>query len=216
MIKVDHLTYSFGSQVVLDDVNLVIQPEEVVVLQGPSGSGKTTLIRLIAGLDIPARGEIRIDGQLVSTPTWVSPPHTRGIGIVFQRSALWPHMTVAGNLRFVMDGLPASEKNSRIRGLLRQAGLESLSGRLPGQLSGGEARRVALLRALAASPRRLLLDEPLTNLNPELKAGLLEFLREYHQEHRPSLLYVTHDLEEARMIGGQVLRLENGRLRGEA
>ncbi len=212
MIEIAHLRHCFGVQVVLDDLNLIIQPGEIVVLQGPSGSGKTTLIRLIAGLDFPTQGEILIDGRLASTPAWVMPPHRRGIGIVFQRSALWPHMTVAGNLRFVMNGLPGSEKNSRIVQLLHMAGIESLANRLPGQLSGGEARRVALLRALAAMPKRLLLDEPLTNLDLELKTGMLELIREYQKEHRPTLLYVTHDLNEAWMIGGRVVHLENGHL----
>ena len=216
MIEVNHLTHGYDSQVVLDDVNLIIQPGEVVVLQGPSGSGKTTLIRLIAGLDFPKQGQILIDGKLASTSRWVLPPHSRGVGIVFQRSALWPHMTVAGNLRFVMNGLPVSEKNRRIDRLLRMAGIESLANRLPGQLSGGEARRVALLRALAAMPKRLLLDEPLTNLDLELKTGMLELIREYQKEHQPTQLYVTHDLDEARRIGGRVMHLENGRLRGEA
>jgi iron(III) transport system ATP-binding protein len=216
MIEVHHLTHNFDAQVALDEVNLILQPGEIVVLQGPSGSGKTTLIRLIAGLDFPTQGEILIDGQLASTPSWVMPPHRRGVGIVFQRSALWPHMTVAGNLRFVMNGLPTGEKNRQIERLLHMAGIESLSNRLPGQLSGGEARRVALLRALAATPKRLLLDEPLTNLDLELKTGMLELIRETQSEYQPTLLYVTHDLEEARMIGGRVMYLENGRLRGEA
>lgn len=215
MIEVHHLTHRFDHQIVLDDIELDIQPGEIVVLQGPSGSGKTTLLRLIAGLDYPIQGEIHIEGKLASKPGWVLAPHKRGIGVVFQSSALWPHMTVAKNLRFVMDGLPPAERNTRIKRLLQQANLDELSNRYPGKLSGGEARRVALLRALASQPARLLLDEPLTNLDPELKVCLLQLIQNYQQDQGLSVLYITHDLNEARMIGGRIMHLENGRLRGE-
>lgn len=212
MIEVHRLTHCFGSKVVLEDLSLTIQPGEIVVLQGASGSGKTTLLRLIAGLDFPSKGEILIDGQSASTPGWILSPHRRGIGIVFQRTALWPHMTVAGNMLFVMDGLPKAVKMARIKHLLQRANLEDLEYRYPGKLSGGEARRVDLLRALAAWPARLLLDEPLTNLDAELKQQLLEVVLDYVHQQTASLLYVTHDMNEADLIGGRIVRLENRRI----
>lgn len=212
MIEIHDLSHSYGKRTVLFDISLSIPPGEILVIQGPSGSGKTTLLRLIAGLEYPTMGEILIDGRSASTPERLLPPHQRGIGIVFQRSALWPHMTVAGNLAFVMNGTSKTDKNSRIERLLQLAGLEDVAGCYPSSLSGGEARRVELLRALAVKPVRLLLDEPLTNLDLMLKEQLLKIVLEYAREQPATLLLVTHDRLEAETVGGRIVRLENGRL----
>jgi iron(III) transport system ATP-binding protein len=211
MIDLKHLSRSFGPVRAVDDVSLSIAGGDVVVVQGPSGGGKTTLLRLVAGLELPDAGEILLDGERVSAAGWATAPHTRGIGIVFQRSALWPHMTVAQNVCFAMspDGNPrgrfarqgrAWDTASRLELLLGQTSLAGLAGRYPAQLSGGEARRVALARALAARPQRLLLDEPLTNLDPELKSQLLDTILHHVQETGATLLYVTHDGEEAHQV----------------
>ncbi len=212
MIELEHLAKSFGAVRAVDDVSLSIPSGSVNVIQGPSGGGKTTLLRLVAGLELPDRGEILLDGKRVSAPGWATAPHTRGIGIVFQRSALWPHMTVAQNVRFAISrdggsrgrlarqGRPGGTA-SRLEELLAQTSLTRLAGRYPAQLSGGEARRVALARALAAQPRRLLLDEPLTNIDPELKSQLLDTILHHVRETAATLLYVTHDREEARQVG---------------
>lgn len=212
MIEIHDLSHSYGKRMVLFAISLSIPPGEFLVIQGPSGSGKTTLLRLIAGLEYPTMGEILIDGRSASTPERLLPPHQRGIGIVFQRSALWPHMTVAGNLAFVMNGTSKTDKNSRIERLLQLAGLEDVAGCYPSSLSGGEARRVELLRALAVKPVRLLLDEPLTNLDLKLKEQLLKIVLEYAREQPATLLLVTHDRLEAETVGGRIVRLENGRL----
>jgi iron(III) transport system ATP-binding protein len=214
MIRLSRVTKCFGRVKAVDDLTLVIDPGEIVVVQGPSGSGKTTLLRLIAGLELPDAGEIVIDGQTVSTPARATAPHSRGIGIVFQRCALWPHMTVAQNIRFALDGLSKVESAQHLNALLARTALEDLSSRYPGQLSGGEARRVALARALAARPRRLLLDEPLTNLDPDLRGHLLQVIQSYVQQVGATLLYVTHDEAEARDVGGRWVRLERGRIGG--
>jgi iron(III) transport system ATP-binding protein len=212
MIQVQALSKNYGTTPALVDLCLEINAGETVVIQGPSGSGKTTLLRLIAGFELPDQGEIYLDGALVSRPGWGIPPYRREIGMVFQRSALWPHMSVAQNLLYAMDGLPNLEKQLRLSSLLADCGLLSLAKRYPDQLSGGEARRTALARALAANPRRLLLDEPLTNLDPGLKEQLLELILKQTHSQEITLLYVTHDRQEALSIGGRLTLLEGGRV----
>ena len=141
MIDLRKVSKSFGSVRAVDAVSLVIESGEVVVIQGPSGSGKTTLLRLIAGLALPDDGEVLIDEEVVSTPAWASAPYSRGVGIVFQRSALWPHMTVAQNVAFPILDLPRQAAFERVIQLLEAVGLQDFERRYPNQLSGGEARR---------------------------------------------------------------------------
>jgi iron(III) transport system ATP-binding protein len=212
MIAMQSVTKTFGTVTALDDLTLEIPAGQTMVVQGPSGSGKTTLLRLIAGLDLPTQGEIHIDGALASTQNWATPPYTRGIGMVFQRSALWPHMTVAQNIRFATRRNPAAEADAIVSRLLEETALVELQGRYPSQLSGGEARRVALARALAARPKRLLLDEPLTSLDPDLKLRMLTVMKDYVMNSAATLIYVTHILDEAQQVGGRLLRLDRGRL----
>jgi len=207
MITIQHLTKRFGSVIALENFSLEVCSGEIVVIQAPSGSGKSTLLRLIAGLEVPDQGEIRIDGKLVSSPGWIVPPYTRDMGFVFQRAALWPHMTVAQNIRFGLNRRTKKDSTLLLRDLLRQMVLEKLINRYPSQLSGGEARRVALARALAAQPRFLLLDEPLTSLDPDLQQRLLSIILNYVHSTHTTLLYVTHVIEEARQVGGTLLRL---------
>ena len=212
MISILSLSKKFGSHAAIEDVFLEICDGETVVLQGPSGSGKTTLLRLIAGLEVPDDGEIFFDGKLASSPKGVLPPYQREVGIVFQRSALWPHMTVAKNILFCMDGKDPGENRRYLNWILQELELSELVHRYPSQLSGGEARRVALGRALARKAKYLLLDEPLTSLNPELKARLLQVILHAKQDDGAALLYITHDIEEARSIGGRLVQLKMGRL----
>ncbi len=215
MITLWHVTKCFGSVKPVDDVTLSIPAGAVVVIQGPSGSGKTTLLRLIAGLELPDEGQIGIDGALASSPVGATPPHARGIGMVFQRSALWPHMTVAQNIRFAINGVSNEEAGDRLGALLRETALKDLSSRYPSQLSGGEARRVALARAIASRPTRLLLDEPLTNLDPDLKHHLLGFIQSYAMRIQATVVYVTHDQQEAKKVGGTLIRMDRGRITTE-
>ena len=213
MIQLKEVCKRFGLVQAVAAASLEIEPGEKVIIQGPSGSGKTTLLRLIAGLELPTEGEIWIDGLLASKPGWAMAPHRRQIGVVFQRSALWPHMTVAQNLEFAMNGLSRQAREVRLRMLLAQAELTKLAQRYPDQLSGGEARRTALARALASQPRRLLLDEPLTNLDPDLKQQFLTLILEYTSQADASLVYITHDDEEAGVINGRLLRMQLGGLK---
>jgi iron(III) transport system ATP-binding protein len=212
MISLSQISKSFGVQPIICRVDLEIPDSSSIVILGPSGSGKTTLLRLIAGLEIPDQGEIYIDGQIMSGPGWASEPSRRGLGFVFQSSALWPHMTVEQNIMFGIQDLPKDEARKRVAGLLQKTSLTGLEKRYPHQISGGEARRVALARSLAPRPRLLLMDEPLTNLNPELKANLLQCINDYNTENKASLVYVTHDENEAGLISGRILRIKDGHL----
>jgi ABC-type sugar transport system ATPase subunit len=210
-IRVTNLGKGYGGPPVLQGVSFELRQGERLVVLGPSGSGKSTLLRLLAGLDLPDAGEIWLGERLASRPGWGLPPYERAIGMAFQAPTLWPHMTVAQNLLFGLDHANKDQKQWVLEELAPAFELSGLLRRYPGQLSGGEARRVGLARALA--PRRpiLLLDEPLTNLNAELKTKVLSAALKFVDTFHPTLLYVTHDLTEAEALGAQVLRLEKGR-----
>jgi iron(III) transport system ATP-binding protein len=169
MIQIKGLMKSYPPLCPLRSISLDVVVGERIGIQGPSGSGKTTLLRLIAGFELPDKGEIRIYGRLVSNPSWAVVPFGRGIGMVFQRNALWPHMNVAQNILYAMNGVDRAEKSNRLRQLMDWMDLRELARRYPNRLSGGEARRVALARALAGNPRILLMDEPFSSLDPDLK-----------------------------------------------
>ncbi len=212
MITVRNLAKRFGSVDALQDITLDLPRGSLTVIRGPSGSGKTTLLRLMAGLETPTAGEIHIAGELFSDPTYVRAPYQRGIGLVFQEAALWPHMTVHQNVAFGLLGRPRREVDRRVGEMLASLELGGLARRYPGQLSGGQARRVTLARTLVTRPDRLLLDEPLTHLQPELKARVLALIRQQAQEDGCTVLYVTHNLDEAATLGGNLLTLRDGHL----
>jgi iron(III) transport system ATP-binding protein len=212
MILMDRVTKCKGGRKILDQASLEVLPRDSVAIIGPSGSGKTTLLRLIAGLEVPDRGQIFIDGRLASSPEWTLAPYRRGIGFVFQAPALWPHMTVAQNILFGLQGLAKKEAGFRLEELLARTSLSGLADRYPHQISGGEGRRVALARALAPRPRCLLLDEPLTNLDPELKEEMLCLIEESLEESGICSIYVTHDASEAERISARILTLKGGSL----
>ena len=197
MIELENISKTFGSHRAVDNVSLVIPDHAQVTLLGPSGSGKTTLLRLIAGFEIPDSGTITINGRLVSSHDCMVHPSERSIGFVFQAGALWPHMTVAENIRFALSNIPLPEQHQRTRSLMERTGILPLADRYPDQISGGEARRVALARALAPRPAILLFDEPLTNLDRPLRENLLLLIRESVKEAGSSMVYVTHDEFEA-------------------
>jgi len=212
MIEARLLSRRFGAKAVLHQVSFSLCAAESVAVLGPSGCGKTTLLRLLAGLDRPDEGEVHIDGRLASASGYVLPPHLRGIGFVFQSAALWPHMTVAGNILFGLADLPARVARQRLAEVVEQTALSGLEQRLPGDLSGGEARRVALARALAPRPRYLLLDEPLTSLDSDLKRELLALVCAVRRESGAGMIYVTHDREEADAVADRTMLLRDGRL----
>lgn len=196
----------------VDRVSVALAAGSTTVIHGPSGSGKTTLLRLIAGLARPDDGEVWLNGELASAADWVMAPHHRGVGFVFQEAALWPHMTVAQNVGFGLLDQPRHEIATRVDTTLAAMGLAELGKRYPNQLSGGQARRVAMARTLVVNPGILLLDEPLTHLQPELKIELLDLIQAQVAERGMTLVYVTHNEGEAAQLGGRRMRMDAGRL----
>lgn len=203
----------FGERVVLNDLSLRIEKAERLVLFGPSGSGKTTVLRLIAGLEVPDKGEIRIEDRIVANAgkNFV-PPEKRNVGMVFQDLALWPHMTVQQNLMFGLTarGVQKREANARVLQMLGRVGLEYRTEAKPHQLSGGEQQRVALARALVARPSILLMDEPLSSLEEERKRAIVSDLLGLQNQFGFTLVYVTHDQTETDLLASRVCRMRDG------
>jgi ABC-type sulfate/molybdate transport systems ATPase subunit len=212
-LKVSRLSFLREGRTVLDDLDFELELGERVAILGRSGSGKTTLLRLIAGLETPDAGEIEIGDRLASRPGRVLiAPHARSLGFVFQEAALWPHMRVIDHLRFASPSPDQDAKDGAFDALLALTGLDGLADRYPDQLSGGEARRVGLARALAARPLCLLMDEPLTNLDHELRDQLLATIDRAVTQMKASLVYVTHEPIEARALASRVLQMADGKL----
>ena len=199
------VTVTFGERIVLDRVHLTVDSSEVVALLGPSGSGKSTLLRVVAGLVSVDHGSVAIDGDDVTS----LPTYRRGVGMVFQDDQLFGHLDVAANVAFGLRtrGDGASNRAERVGELLDLVGLAGFQGRRVDNLSGGEAKRVALARSLAPSPRVLLLDEPLTGLDRELHDRLLDDLGDIMRAARTTSLLVTHDVDEASAIADRVVSL---------
>jgi ABC-type Fe3+/spermidine/putrescine transport system ATPase subunit len=209
------VTKRFGSHVALDSVSLEVPAGTAAVVLGPSGCGKTTLLRIIAGLDVPDSGEVLLNGMTVSSRGRIHvPPHQRGLGFVFQDLALWPHLTVRQNLDFVLGSmaLPRAEQDRRAQDALALVRIEELAGRFPHQLSGGEQQRVALARATVREPRVLLLDEPLSSLDAELRADLRSELARLQRALTLTTVYVTHDREDAAALADCVIEMRAGRI----
>jgi ABC-type sugar transport system ATPase subunit len=201
----------FGSgQPVLRRIDLDIADGERLALVGPSGSGKSTVLRIIAGLELPTRGRVLIDGQDVTEV----PPERRDLAMVFQSYALYPHKPVRENLAFGlrMRGVAPTDIRARVEATAASLGLSSLLERLPAQLSGGQRQRVALGRAIVRDPRAFLFDEPLSNLDPRLRGETRAELIELHGRLRTTMVYVTHDQEEAMTLGERVAVLHEGRI----
>ena len=214
-LRLDAVTKRFDGRAVAECVSLAVAAGEIITLLGPRGSGKTTLLRLMAGLETPDEGEIWIGGECVAVAGRNHvPPHRRGIGFVFQDLALWPHLTVEGNLDFVLASaqMPKRERKERIAETLRMLRAEAFTRRYPAQLSGGEQQRVALARALVAGARLLLLDEPMSHLDAQLKTGLLEELKSLQQKLTLTTVYITHDRAEAEALTPLIVMMEAGRV----
>jgi ABC-type Fe3+/spermidine/putrescine transport system ATPase subunit len=214
-VAIRNVRKQFATHEALDGVTFDAASQECVVILGPSGCGKTTLLRLIAGLDVPDTGEIWLNGVQVASPgRSLLAPHRRGIGFVFQDLALWPHLTVHQSLRFVLDSqrVPRSEQDSRIREALTLVRIDGFAGRYPHELSGGEQQRVALARALVGHPRLLLLDEPLSSLDADLRSAMRSELARLRRELAVTTLYVTHDREDAAVLADRVIEMRAGRI----
>jgi len=213
-IAIRDLNKSFGSNHVLRDINLDVEPGELLALLGPSGCGKTTLLRLIAGLEYADSGTIAIAGVDASA----MPVRERKVGFVFQHYALFRHMTVFENIAFGLRVRPRSERpednqiRDTVNSLLDRVQLEGLGHRFPAQLSGGQRQRVALARALAVNPRVLLLDEPFGALDAKVRKDLRRWLRRLHDELRVTSVFVTHDQDEALELADRVVLMNAGRI----
>src|SRR5690606_1315514 len=181
----------------LDGLGFALKPGEIGSLLGPSGCGKTTALRAIAGFVRPQRGRIAIASREVVSERAFVAPERRGVGVVFQDYALFPHLDVAGNVGFGLRQLPAAERAARVAEMLELVGLPSIAARFPHGLSGGQQQRIALARALAPAPAILLLDEPFSNLDPDLRERLALDLRDILKRHGTTALLVTHDQYEA-------------------
>ncbi|TCU15958.1 ABC transporter ATP-binding protein [Rhizobium sullae] len=209
-IKLTNVTKSFGAVDVLHGINLEIKDGELVVFVGPSGCGKSTLLRMIAGLEKPTGGELAIDGKVVNT----IPAADRGLAMVFQSYALYPHMSVRQNLAFGLENtkMPKAEIAERIGEAARMLEIEAYLDRRPGQLSGGQRQRVAIGRAIVRRPVAFLLDEPLSNLDAELRGSTRAELAALHARLSATMIYVTHDQVEAMTLADRIVVLRAGRI----
>ena len=208
LLQVRNLSLNYGNHSVLTDLNFEAHQGELTAVLGASGAGKSTLLRLIAGFETPTSGEIFIDSKLVSSPREVVAPEKRGVGIVPQDSALFSHLTVSQNIGF---GL-AKGSDARVKELLELVGLSDYANRKPASLSGGQAQRVALARALAPRPKLILLDEPFSSLDAELRGRLREDVRAVLRAENASAILVTHDQEEALSLADRVAVMREGRV----
>ena len=210
MIEISNLSRYYGTVRVFSGLSFSISDRTAVAITGPSGCGKTTLLRLIAGLERPDSGEIHISGRRASSPEYMLPPSERSIGFVFQSPALWPHMTVSGNILFGLWNIPEDAQKERLDDLLVKARISHLASRYPHEISGGEAQRVAFLRAIAPRPRHLLMDEPLTNLDDDLRDAMISLIATIMDTEDISLVYVTHRLDETERIADLTYILKDG------
>ena len=215
IVVIRNVRKRFATHQALDGVTFNVASQECVVILGPSGCGKTTLLRLIAGLNVPDAGEIWLNSVQVASPgRSLQAPHRRGIGFVFQDLALWPHLTVRQSLQFVLDSqrVSRSEQDGRIQEALKLLRIDGFDGRYPHELSGGEQQRVALARALVGNPRLLLLDEPLSSLDADLRSAMRSELARLRRELAVTALYVTHDREDATVLADRVIEMSAGRI----
>jgi iron(III) transport system ATP-binding protein len=213
-IQMEGVTKRFGAVVAVRDLSLAVADHEFVTLLGPSGCGKTTLLRLLAGFMAPDAGTIRAGSTTLSTPAAVVPPERRGMGMVFQSYAVWPHKTVFQNVAFGLEvrRVARAEARTRVARVLELVNLAGLEHRYPGELSGGQQQRVALARSLVVEPGILLLDEPLSNLDARLRERMRWELKELQRRTGITFVYVTHDQSEALALSDRIAVMHQGEL----
>ncbi len=214
LLALQHVTkrYAPDRPAAVDGLTLTVEQGEILALLGPSGCGKTTTLRLIAGFEVPDAGRVVIRGETMAGPERWVPPEERGVGIVFQDYALFPHLTVARNVGFGLGHFGRSARQERIRQILELVGLENFADRYPHELSGGQQQRVAVARALAPAPALILLDEPFSNLDADLRAQMRDEVERILRTTGTSAIFVTHDQEEAFTLADRVGVLNQGRL----
>jgi iron(III) transport system ATP-binding protein len=204
----------YGAVEAVADFSLELQPGEFVSLLGPSGCGKTTTLRMIAGFMPPSEGTIEMDGEVISSPAGVVPPERRRMSMIFQSYAIWPNMTVGENVGFGLQvrKLPRADIERRVDKILDVVQMRGLKDRYPAELSGGQQQRVALARAIVVEPEVLLLDEPLSNLDANLREEMRFEIRRLHDEFKITTVYVTHDQSEAMVTSDRIVVMNKGRI----
>jgi iron(III) transport system ATP-binding protein len=213
VLELRHVTCAYeAGRPAISNISLTAQEGDILCLLGPSGCGKTTTLRAIAGFEPVTAGEVYLQGQLVSSPSMLMPTEQRRIGMVFQEYALFPHLRVADNVAFGLRHLPADQRIDQINTMLAMVGLTGFERRYPHELSGGQQQRVALARALAQKPVMLLLDEPFSNLDPDMTGKMREDLLQLLRHTNTTALLVTHDHDEAFAMADRIAVLNHGRL----
>lgn len=205
IVEVENLSFSFNrkSSPVINDLSFSINKGEIVGIVGPSGSGKSTLLRLISGLEMPTHGSIKIAGNTVVSEIAFVQPENRGVGMVFQDYALFPHMTVKDNILFGLSKLPRNQRKLRVEEMLELVKMSNFAKRYPHELSGGQQQRIALARALAPKPNVLLMDEPFSNLDADLKESIREDMKDILKKAEMTCIIVTHDRNDVEAICGR-------------
>ena len=212
VLEINNVTRRFAGRAAVESASFALQVGRVAALLGPSGCGKSTLLRMIAGLETLDTGEIRLRGETVSSPLHVIAPERRGVGLVFQDNALFPHLNVQGNIAFGISHLPAAERQARVEAMLTRFHIEHLANAWPHTLSGGEQQRVAIARALAREPSLLLLDEPFSGLDGTLRERVRQSLMADLREAGATVLVVTHDADEAMILADDLILMNHGKL----
>ncbi|MCJ8284530.1 ABC transporter ATP-binding protein [Halomonas sp.] len=213
LLAVRNIQHRYDSKLAVSDASFDIAPGEVVCLLGPSGCGKTTLLRIVAGLEALQQGELKFDGQTLAAPGRPHvPPEKRSVGLAFQESALFPHLSVLDNVTFGLKGMPARARRERALELLAQLGMDGYSEAFPHTLSGGQQQRVALARALAPSPQLMLLDEPFSSLDARLRDRIRDDTLHVLKQVGAGTLLVTHDPEEAMFMADRIVLMRDGRV----
>ena len=208
----ENVSHSVGSTQILRDIDLAAEPGEILCLLGPSGSGKTTMLRIAAGIERQSEGRLVLNGREVAGPNAFVPPERRGIGLMFQDFALFPHLTIAENVRFGLTAMSRDSARAEAKLALERVGLTHAADAYPHTLSGGEQQRVALARALSPRPQVLLMDEPFSGLDSRLKDVVRTDALQILRESRATAIIVTHDAEEAMRMGDRIALLRDGRI----
>jgi iron(III) transport system ATP-binding protein len=211
-IKGLNFKYKNSKEKTINDFSIKIESGEIISIFGESGSGKSTVLRLLSGLETPISGMIKIDSKLIVDDNTFVLPEKRGVGMVFQDYALFPHMTVAQNIMFGLKDMSRKEKNNRLEEVLELVNLEKFKDRYPHELSGGQQQRVALARALAPKPSLLLLDEPFSNLDADLQSKIRDELKRIIKHTGITSIFVTHDREDSKAIADRVILLKEGQI----
>ncbi|MEJ8554814.1 ABC transporter ATP-binding protein [Tepidibacter sp. Z1-5] len=211
-IKNIDFNYKNSREKNIDNFSVGIKKGQIIAILGQSGSGKSTILRLISGLEIPSNGHIKVDDRVLVDKNYFLQPEKRGVGMVFQDYALFPHMTVGQNIKFGLKNMQSKEKEIRVKEVLNLVELEGYEKRYPHELSGGQQQRIALARALAPQPSLLLMDEPFSNLDANLKSKIRKELKKIIDKSGITCIFVTHDKEDAINIAHRVILLKEGEI----